>query len=78
MLEGKCPRCGTHRIGWALRYPRYQACPKCGAGLDIIENGRLISKGYSPFTAEEYTIDMPTEVPPSQEEEKDNRRQDQK
>jgi predicted nucleic-acid-binding Zn-ribbon protein len=75
MLEGKCPKCGTHRIGWALRYPRYQTCPKCGTGLEITEDGKLITEGYSPFTAEEYTIDMPTNIPHSQDEE-DIRRQD--
>jgi len=39
-----------------LHFQRYQACPKCGAGLDIYENGQLIAKGYSPFEAGEYVI----------------------
>ena len=75
MLEGKCPKCGTYRIGWALRYPRYQTCPIRVTGLDITEDGRLIAKGYSPFTAEEHNIDIPTNIPPSLDEEKDSRRQ---
>ena len=51
---GFCPKCGTKRMGYALRIPRYQACPKCGAGLEIIEDGKRIGSGFSPFTAEEY------------------------
>ena len=76
MLEGKCPKCGTYRVGWALRYPRYQTCPKCGTGLEITEDGRLIAKGYSPFTAEEYNIDIPTNTPSTPDEEKDSRSRD--
>ena len=62
MLEGRCPKCGTHQIGWALHFQRYQACPKCGAGLDIYENGRFVGKGYSPFEAEELIIKAPSQV----------------
>ena len=75
MLEGKCLKCGTYRIGWALRIPRNQTCPKCGAGLDITYNGRPLSKGYSPFTAEKYVIDLPTNVPSSHDKEKESHRQ---
>lgn len=52
MLEGRCPKCGTKRYGWALLNPRYQTCSKCGAGLEILEDGHKIAIGFSPFTAE--------------------------
>jgi len=71
MLEGKCPKCGTCYFGWALRLPRHQTCPKCGVGLEITEDGHLVSKGYSPFTAERHLVNPPTNVPPL--EEKDSR-----
>ncbi len=74
MLEGKCPKCGTHRIGFALRNPRHQTCPKCGAGLEITNGGRRIFKGYSPFTAERYLISPPTNVPSPNDKAKDSRR----
>ena len=38
-----------------------------------MEDGRRVVTGYSPFTAEEYSIDPPTNVPPSPGEEKDSR-----
>ncbi|MCJ7744078.1 MAG: hypothetical protein MUO99_05910 [Dehalococcoidales bacterium] len=63
MLEGYCPKCGTHQIGWALRFARYQTCPKCGAGLVIKEGDQQISQGYSPFTADKYVIKPPSSVP---------------
>ena len=50
---GFCPKCGTKRIGHALRIPRYQACPKCGVGLEITEDGKYFGSGFSPFTADE-------------------------
>ena len=72
MLEGKCPKCGFHRVGWALRNPRHQTCPKCGVELEITEDGRMVSKGYSPFTAKRYSISQFTNIPTSSsEEEKD-------
>ena len=37
MLEGKCPKCGFYCVGWALRNPEYQTCPKCGTKLEITE-----------------------------------------
>ena len=52
MLEGKCPKCGYECIGWGLRFPRHQACGRCGAGLVITEDGKPMGTGYSPFTAE--------------------------
>jgi len=75
MLEGKCSKCGTYRIGWALRFPRHQICPKCGAALEITLNGRRISESYSPFTAEEYTINLPTDISASHDKEKGRHRQ---
>jgi len=60
MLEGKCPKCGTRYFGWALRFPRHQVCLKCGVGLDIIEDGRQVSRGYSPFSAPEHSVDSPS------------------
>jgi ssDNA-binding Zn-finger/Zn-ribbon topoisomerase 1 len=60
MLEGKCPKCSYHCSGWALQFPQNQTCPRCGVGLVITEGGRKISTGYSPFTAEKYVIDAPS------------------
>jgi hypothetical protein len=54
--EGKCPQCGSHYCGWALKLPRHQMCPVCGMSLEITEDGRHFFSGYSPFTAEEYKI----------------------
>ena len=68
MLEGSCPKCRTRHVGWALVFERHQACPLCGTGLDIYENGKLVSKGYSPFTAEKYVITPPALIPEASEE----------
>ena len=59
MFEGLCPNCGAKYFGWALRWPRHQSCPRCGTALEITEDGRKFT-GYSPFTAEEYTINPPS------------------
>ena len=75
MLEGKCPKCGAHYMGWSLLNPRHQTCPKCGAGLEITEDGRKVSKGYSPFTAERYRVNLPTNEPSSPSKEKEDRKQ---
>ncbi len=64
MLEGKCPKCGTQYFGWALQWARHQSCSKCGVGLEITRDGQKVSRGYSPFTAEKYTINLPSNVPP--------------
>ncbi len=58
MIEGKCSRCGTTRYGWALLNPRYQTCPACGSGLEIYKDGVMVTKGFSPFTAERIDIDQ--------------------
>ncbi len=73
MLAGKCPKCGYQCFGWALSFPRYQACPKCGVGLEISKGGRKVGTGYSPFTAEKYSIDQPPNIPtPSEKTEDDS------
>ena len=72
MLEGKCPKCGTRRFGWALLNPRHQTCPKCGSGLEIRNGDRIISKGYSPFTANKYLLDKPSDVSHPKDEEKES------
>ena len=56
MIEGICTKCDTHRFGWALLNPRYQACPSCGEGLDIYKDGILLAKGFSPFSANRLNI----------------------
>jgi hypothetical protein len=43
-------------MGHALRFPRYQACPKCGTSLVIIEDGKYVGTGFSPFTAKKIKI----------------------
>ena len=63
MLEGRCPTCGCCYVGWALRLPRNQTCNNCGAALEIYLDGQRISEGYSPFTAEKYSIKRPRNVP---------------
>ena len=73
MLEGRCLKCGIHFVGWALLSPRNQTCPKCGAGLEITEDGNRVYRGYSPFTAERYLINPPTNVPPSHDKKKGSR-----
>ena len=72
MLEGKCPKCGLTRYGWALLNPRYQTCAGCGVGLDICENGRKIMTGFSPFSAERIDI-----KPPVKEDDKTTPQQNQ-
>ena len=76
MIEGKCPKCGACYYGWALRFPRNQTCSNCGAALEIFEEGQRISKGYSPFTAEKYSINLPANAPPSRDKVKNSRAQD--
>ena len=55
---GICPKCGNKKIGYALRYPRNQMCPKCGVGMKIIEDEKQSTyDGYSPLTADQYYIE---------------------
>ena len=71
MLEGRCPKCGLRYFGWGLRYSRYQTCSKCGVALEIIADGGKVSKGYSPFTAQEHVVIPPTDVPAGESAAKD-------
>ncbi|MFC1940407.1 hypothetical protein ACFLXO_06985 [Chloroflexota bacterium] len=76
MLEGKCPKCGCRYTGWALRSPRNLMCTSCGAALEITEDGKNIFEGYSPFTAEKYYIDKPSNAPSPDEKAKGRSGQD--
>jgi hypothetical protein len=67
MFEGVCPKCGSHHRGWALHSERYQFCTKCGTGLDIYEDGKLIGKGFSPFTAQKLIINFPSKKASTEE-----------
>lgn len=71
--EGRCPKCGLRRFGWALRNPRHQTCPKCGTGLEITGAGRKVSKGYSPFDAEKHLL-KPSEDVHLRDEEKNGQK----
>ena len=72
MLEGRCRKCGYCAVGWALRFPRNQSCAICGAALEIFQDGKKVSEGYSPFTAEEYSIGNSGDVPVSGDKTKDS------
>jgi len=69
MLEGRCPKCGRCYVGWALRFPRNQTCSNCGAALELYEDGKRISTGYSPFDAEKYSINLRADDTTSQDKE---------
>jgi hypothetical protein len=58
VLEGRCLNWGYYCAGRALQSPRNQTCPRCGIGLEITENGWSISTGYSPFSADKYSIEL--------------------
>ena len=34
-MIGRCPECGEHYYGWALRNPDDQGCEICGCELEI-------------------------------------------
>ena len=63
MFEGRCPKCRKKYFGWALSFPRNQTCSLCGAALEVFKDGKKVSEGYSPFTAERYTIKGQSNVP---------------
>jgi hypothetical protein len=42
-----------------LRFPRHQTCSNCGAALELYEDGKRLATGYSPFTADKYTVQSP-------------------
>ncbi len=71
MIEGNCPKCGQRYYGWALLQPRNQSCGKCGAGLLINKDGKMVLEGYSPFTADKYSINIPKDVPKSEQKSSD-------
>jgi hypothetical protein len=73
MIEGKCPKCGYYRLGWALLNPRHQTCPRCGTGLEITEDGRKLATGYSPFSADRYFTEVADDVKTADEEEAEAR-----
>ena len=73
MLKGKCPKCGHCYVGWALANPRYQTCSKCGVGLEITDDFHGVFTGYSPFSAERYLINPPTNVPTSRDKKEQKR-----
>jgi uncharacterized OB-fold protein len=60
--QGKCPKCGAHYYGWALRSPRNQMCEKCGEGLEISDEGGRTFTGYSPLTAQEHKLNLSHKV----------------
>ena len=72
MIEGVCPKCGKRYYGWVLLQPQHQTCSKCGVGLLITEDGKRTLQGYSPFTAEEYKINLPSKTVHDAEKAKDN------
>ena len=76
MLEGICPKCGYCFVGWALRFPRNQMCSNCSAALTIYQDGKRISEGYSPFTAEEHTVNMPKSSRPIIKTDKSDKTED--
>ena len=59
VLEGRCRKCGCCYVGWSLRFPRNQTCSNCGAALELYEDGKRLATGYSPFTADKYTLKSP-------------------
>jgi hypothetical protein len=75
MLEGTCSKCGTYRCGWALLNPRYQTCPKCGAGLRITEESGKVYEGFSPFSAERIDVNPTGDTTPSPTKEADGKKE---
>jgi hypothetical protein len=73
VLEGNCPKCGYHTVGWALKYPQHKTCPKCGVGLKIIKDGHGIIRSESLYRVKEHIIDvLNTPIPPSHGKKKEN------
>ena len=54
-MIGRCPECGEHYYGWALRNPADQGCEICGCELEIynykdaakFRSNNMISTGHS-------------------------------
>jgi len=76
MIEGRCLKCGHCYVGWALKIPRNQMCSNCGAALEIYQDGKRIPGGYSPFTAEKHTVNLPTSSSPTIKTEKSDKTED--
>ena len=76
MIEGICPKCGHYFVVWALWVLRNQMCSNCGAALEIYQDGKRVSRGYSPFTAERYRVNLPTNSSPARKTEGSNRTED--
>jgi hypothetical protein len=68
MLEGRCTKCGCYYTGCALLFVRNQVCSMCGGAIEVFKDGKRISEGYSPFTAEKYYINLPPSVPTPSDE----------
>ena len=49
MLEGKCPKCGFRRIGWAMNDLRHQTCPNCGTPLEITDSSYINPPNKAPL-----------------------------
>ena len=47
-------------------------CGNCGGALEIFEDGKKVSDGYSPFTAEEYKIAPSQNTPIPSDKTEDN------
>ena len=71
MIEGDCPQCGAHYIGWALLRLQHQTCIKCGAKLTIIPDGQQVNhvKRLPLITKRIITI-LNTPIPPNNRENK--------
>ena len=54
--------CGEARKLVKFVQPQHQMCPKCGAGLEIRNGERILLKGYSPFTADKYALNLPENI----------------
>jgi len=76
MIEGRCPKCGRCYVGWALKIPCNQMCSNCGAALEIYQGGKRIPGGYSPFTAEKHTVNLPTSSSQTIKTEKSDKAED--
>ena len=46
-MIGRCPKCGEHYYGWALKNPDDQYCEICGCELEI--NNYKDTAKFNPF-----------------------------
>jgi NAD-dependent SIR2 family protein deacetylase len=47
-LEGRCPKCGRHYYGWALKNTERQKCGQCESPLYIIVESVIIHTETAP------------------------------